>query len=117
MIRIKRIYEKHSTDDGFRILIDRLWPRGVSKDKAKVDLWIKEIAPTDSLRKWFSHDPEKWKGFKKKYREELKKKKSLLNKIKELEKENKVVTLVFSAKDEEHNNAVVLSEILLGKIS
>jgi uncharacterized protein YeaO (DUF488 family) len=112
MIKIKRIYEKPSTNDGFKILIDRLWPRGVSKTSAKVDLWIKEIAPSDSLRKWFSHDPKKWEIFKKKYKAELKNKKLLLNKIKDREKGGKIVTLVFSAKNKEHNNAVVLGEIL-----
>ncbi len=112
MIKIKRIYEKHSSDDSFRILIDRLWPRGVSKVNAKVDLWFKDIAPTDRLRKWFSHDPEKWESFKKKYIEELKKNRSSLDKIKELEKEHKTITLVFSAKDEQHNNAIVLGEVL-----
>jgi uncharacterized protein YeaO (DUF488 family) len=112
MIRIKRIYEEYSPGDGFRILIDRLWPRGVSKDDAHVDLWFKEIAPTDHLRKWFSHDPKKWNTFKKKYLEELKKNKSLIDKIKNLEKEHKIITLVFSAKDEQHNNAIALGEVL-----
>lgn len=112
MIKIKRIYEKHSPNDGFRILIDRLWPRGVSKDDAHVDIWFKEIAPTDHLRKWFSHDPKKWETFKKKYIKELKENKSSLDKIKDLKKEHKIITLIFSAKDEQHNNAVVLSEFL-----
>ncbi len=112
MIKTKRIYEKYSPDDGFRILIDRLWPRGVSKDDAHVDVWFKEIAPTDHLRKWFSHDPKKWETFKKKYIKELKENKSSLVKIKDLKKEHKIITLIFSAKDEQHNNAVVLSEFL-----
>ncbi len=112
MIKIKRVYEEYSPDDGFRILIDRLWPRGVSKANAHVDLWFKEIAPTDKLRKWFSHDPKKWESFKKKYIDELKENKSSLDKIKNLKKEHKLITLVFSAKDEQHNNAVVLIEIL-----
>ncbi|MGI0018477.1 MAG: DUF488 domain-containing protein [Nitrosotalea sp.] len=112
MIKIKRVYEEYSLDDGFRILIDRLWPRGVSKTNAHVDLWLKEIAPTDQLRKWFSHDPKKWESFKKKYVDELKENKSPLDKIKNLKKEHKLITLVFSAKDEQHNNAVVLIEIL-----
>ncbi|MGI0072892.1 MAG: DUF488 domain-containing protein [Nitrosotalea sp.] len=112
MIKIKRIYEDYSSKDGFRILVDRLWPRGVSKEKAQVDLWLKDIGPSDRLRKWFGHDPEKWIDFKKKYREELKKKKLLLNKIKEIEKEKTTVTLVYAAKDEEHNNAVILNESL-----
>ncbi len=112
MIKIKRIYEKYSQDDGYRILVDRLWPRGISKDNAHVKLWLKEIAPTDELRKWFSHDVKKWESFKKKYKQELKEKQELIDKIKNLEKEHKTVTLVFSAKDERHNNAVVLSEVL-----
>ena len=112
MIKIKRIYEKYSPDDGFRILIDRLWPRGVSKDDAHVDVWFREIAPTDHLRKWFSHDPKQWEQFKKKYIKELKENKPSLDKIKDLKKEHKIITLIFSAKDEQHNNAVVLSEFL-----
>jgi uncharacterized protein YeaO (DUF488 family) len=112
MIKIKRIYEKRSTNDGFRILIDRLWPRGVSKSDAKIDLWLKEIAPTDDLRKWFSHDPKKWKSFEGKYGEELKRNQTLIDKILDLKKEHKIVTLVFSAKDEQHNNAIVLQQVL-----
>ena len=112
MIRIKRIYDEYSPGDGFRILIDRLWPRGVSKDNAHVDLWFKEIAPTDHLRKWFSHDPKKLEAFKRKYIKELKENKPSLDKIKDLKKEHKNITLIFSAKDEQHNNAVVLSEFL-----
>lgn len=115
MIKTKRIYEKYSPDDGFRILIDRLWPRGVSKSDAKIDLWLKEIAPTDSLRKWFSHDPKKWESFKKKYYKELKENKSLLDVIKNLQKDHKTVTLVFSAKDELHNNAIALQKVLQTK--
>ena len=86
MIKIKRIYDSIDKEDGFRILVDRLWPRGLSKDRAKVDLWLKEIAPSDELRKWFSHDPEKCEEFKKKYAEELKNKADLLRKIKQIEK-------------------------------
>ena len=111
MIKIKRIYEIPEEKDGFRILADRLWPRGISKQKACVDLWLKEIAPSDKLRKWFSHDPKKWVDFKLKYTKELENN-PLLQKIKQLEKENKVLTLLYSAKDKEHNNVVVLYEIL-----
>jgi len=112
MIKIKRIYDPPTNEDGFRILVDRLWPRGLSKDKAKVDLWLREIAPSDELRKWFSRDLEKWKDFKKKYEKELKGKKALLHKIKQIEREKEIVTLLYSAKDEEHNDAVVLMDIL-----
>jgi len=112
MIIVKRIYDKPEKKDDFRILVDRLWPRGLSKKEAKVDLWLKEIAPSDKLRKWFSHDPEKWGDFKKKYKHELKDKPELVQKINQIEKEEKTVTLLYSARDEEHNNAVVLKEYL-----
>lgn len=112
MIKIKRIYEEPLEADGFRILIDRLWPRGVSKEKAKIDLWLKEIAPSDELRKWFSHDPEKWTDFKDKYKIELADKLESIKKIKEIKKKEKIVTLLYAAKDEEHNNAIVLKEFL-----
>ena len=112
MIRIKRIYDKPADEDGFRMLVDRLWPRGLSKRNAKVDLWLKEIAPSDGLRKWFSHDPGKWQDFRKKYEYELEGKKDLIAKIVQLEKKQKNITFVFSARDERHNNAVVLKEYL-----
>ena len=112
MIKVKRIYEKPSKDDGFRILVDRLWPRGIKKDEAKIDLWLKEIAPSDELRKWFSHKKERWIEFKKRYKEELKEKTELIEEIKKIEIEHGTVTLLFSAKDAEHNNAVVLLEFI-----
>ncbi len=112
---IKRIYEKTEKMDGYRILVDRLWPRGLSKDKAKVDLWLKEIAPSNELRKWFSHDPKKWEEFKKEYEKELKNKENLLNKIKEIEREKGIITLLYSAKDKSHNNAVILDMFLKNK--
>jgi uncharacterized protein YeaO (DUF488 family) len=112
MIKIKRIYHSPAEEGEYRILVDRLWPRGVSKEKVKVDLWLKEIAPSEGLRKWFGHDPEKWEGFKRKYEKELENKKELLHRIKEMEKEKGIVTLLYSAKDEEHNNAVILSNVL-----
>ncbi len=110
MIKIKRIYEKPSEEDGFRILVDRLWPRGVKKEDARVDLWLKDIAPSDELRKCFSHKSERWERFKKRYKDELKGKRELLEMIKKFEKEHGTVTLLFSAKNVEHNNAVVLLE-------
>lgn len=106
------VYEIPSKDDGFRILVDRLWPRGVSKEKAKLNLWIKDIAPSKDLRKWFSLDPEKWEDFQIKYKDGLKDKNNLINEIKSIESKNKIITLLYSAKDEEHNNAVVLEDIL-----
>lgn len=112
MIHIKRAYEPVSDGDGFRILVDRLWPRGVSKDRLKIDLWLKEIAPSNELRKWFTHDPGKWAEFKTRYREELKDNKQYIDQIEEIARKKENVTLVYAAKDEDHNNAVVLQEIL-----
>jgi uncharacterized protein YeaO (DUF488 family) len=112
MIRIKRIYEQPSKEDGYRVLVDRLWPRGISKNQAKIDLWLKDVAPSNELRKWFGHDPKKWGDFKKRYGLELKKKTEQILEIRQIEKEKGTVTLVYSAKDEKHNQAVVLSTIL-----
>ena len=112
MIKIKRVYDGPSREDGFRILVDRLWPRGISKEKAKIDLWMKEIAPSDKLRKWFSHDIKKWEEFRKKYKNELNSKKELINKIKLFEKQKHTMTLLFSARDIKYNNAQVLYEVL-----
>lgn len=110
-MKIKRVYEKPSRDDGKRILVDRLWPRGLTKEKASIDLWLKEIAPSTELRKWFGHDPAKWKGFQKRYRQELKSNKEQVAVLKEQAKKG-IVTLVYGAKDEEHNEALVLKEWL-----
>ena len=112
MIKIKRIYEKPSKEEGYRILVDMLWPRGVRKEDAKVNLWLKEIASSDELRKWFSHKVERWEEFKRRYKEELKGKRELIEKIRKLEKEHGTIALLFSAKDVEHNNAVVLKEVI-----
>jgi uncharacterized protein YeaO (DUF488 family) len=112
MIRIKRIYEEVAGEDGFRILVDRLWPRGIKKETAEIDLWLKEVAPSNELRKWFSHDPGKWEEFKKKYAKELLAKRELLKKIRRIEKEKGTVTLLYSARDVEHNNAVALKAVL-----
>jgi len=110
-VRIKRVYEKPSRGDGKRILVDRLWPRGLTKEKASIDLWLKEIAPSTELRKWFGHDPAKWKDFQKRYRQELKSNKEQVAVLKEQVKKG-IVTLVYGAKDEEHNEALVLKEWL-----
>ncbi len=110
MIKIKRAYEKAEKGDGYRILVDRLWPRGISKEKAHLDLWIKDIAPSTELRKWFGHDPGKWEGFKEKYKKELAGKKELVEQLKMLEKKHKILTLVYGAKDTEHNEAAVLAQ-------
>lgn len=112
-IRIKRIYEKAREEDGIRILIDRLWPRGISKEAARVDEWMKEIAPSDKLRKWFAHDPKKWAQFRERHRKELQGKKDLIERLRDTSK-SWTLTLVYSAKDELHNQAVVLEEFLDG---
>lgn len=112
MIKLKRVYEKVEKADGFRVLVDRLWPRGISKEKSHLGLWLKDIAPSAELRKWFEHDPKKWEEFRKRYKEELNSKKELINQLRTEEKEYKVVTLLYGAKDVEHNEAVVLVELL-----
>jgi uncharacterized protein YeaO (DUF488 family) len=112
MIKIKRVYEKPAKEDGWRVLVDRLWPRGMKKEAARLDVWMKDVAPSDALRKWFGHKPEKWSEFQKKYRSELWKKKELVAELKKMAKEHGTVTLLYGAKDEEHNQAVVLAEAL-----
>jgi len=112
MIRTKRIYERPESSDGYRILVDRLWPRGVSKSTAKIDLWLRDIAPSAELRKWYSHDPNKWQAFQRRYRKELEPKPELLRKIKMLSKRNKRLTLLFSSKETKLNNAAALRQFL-----
>jgi len=116
-IKLKRVYEKAEKGDGFRVLVDRLWPRGVSKKKAKIDLWLKDIAPSNELRKWFGHEPAKWNEFQKRYKKELKAKKGAVEALKNIIKKEKVVTLLFSASDEKRNNAAALAKILKLKLS
>ena len=111
MIRIKRIYDEYEATDGYRILVDRLWPRGISKDKAHVDEWVKEIAPSSELRQWFNHQPERFAAFESKYKQELKENAELLAAIKKRAKQQQV-TLLYGAKDEVHNQAQVLLELL-----
>jgi uncharacterized protein YeaO (DUF488 family) len=108
-MRLKRVYEKPDEKDGFRILVDRLWPRGLTKEKAAVDLWLKDIAPSTELRKWFNHDPEKWEEFQKKYLKELQENKEAVSELKENLKKGPV-TLLYASKDEAHNEALVLKE-------
>ena len=110
-VHIKRVYDEPSETDGTRILIDRLWPRGLSKAKAKIDLWLKDIAPSTALRQWFGHDPRKWHEFKKRYKDELHKNSTAVAQLRAHMAKGKV-TLVYSAKDQEHNDAVVLQEYL-----
>src|SRR5579863_3252906 len=114
MLKIKRIYESPEKTDGFLVLVDRLWPRGVSKEKAHLDLWLKEIAPSDALRKWFDHDPKKWTAFLAKYRKELAGRKDLLRQVKKLEVDHGDVTLLYGARDPERNQAVALLRFLKG---
>ncbi|HET9850189.1 MAG TPA: DUF488 domain-containing protein [Candidatus Saccharimonadales bacterium] len=111
MIRLKRAYEPVGSDDGYRVLVDRLWPRGLSKEKLRLDIWLKEVGPSNELRKWFNHDPAKWQEFKSRYKKEI----TGTETFKELKKivdENSLVTLVYGAADEEHNQAVALKEFL-----
>jgi uncharacterized protein YeaO (DUF488 family) len=112
MLALKRVYEPTAKSDGFRVLVDRLWPRGLTKEKAKVDLWLKEIAPSTELRKWFMHEPRKWADFEKRYMAELRTYKDAVAQLRSVEKEHKHVTLVFGARDAEHNQAVVLLKFL-----
>src|SRR6187551_1220657 len=110
-INLKRIYEPPAKEDGFRILVDRLWPRGLTKQKAAIDLWLKDIAPSTELRKWFGHDPGKWKEFQKKYHAELQANKETIDTLKgHLGKGP--ITLLYAAKDEEHNEARVIKEFV-----
>ncbi len=112
MIKIKRVYEPRDKEDGFRVLVDRLWPRGLSKESAEIDLWLKEIAPSTALRKWFSHDPSRWKIFQTKYTKELKAHTHLITQLRVLERREGTVTLLYGAKDEQLNQAVVLRELI-----
>jgi uncharacterized protein YeaO (DUF488 family) len=114
MIQLKRVYEKPSRKDGLRILVDRLWPRGLTKERAAVSLWLKDVAPSSELRKWFGHDPAKWKQFQVRYRKELREKKDALKLLKEKGHDH-TITLVYGARDEQHNEALVLRKILEGR--
>jgi uncharacterized protein YeaO (DUF488 family) len=113
-IQIKRVYEPSAKTDGFRVLVDRVWPRGLSKDDAAVDLWMKDVAPSTQLRKCFNHDPVRWKAFQEKYRDELRQRSSELDELKTHAAKRRL-TLVYSAKDTEHNQALVLQKVLIGK--
>jgi len=112
MIKIKRIYEDYSELDGYRILIDKLWPRGISKERAKVDLWIKEIAPNTDLRKWYHDNLDKKEQFQKKYLLEIEKNSNLLTEIKKIINERKIITLLSASKDPKPIHAIVLQQKL-----
>ncbi|HSQ55958.1 MAG TPA: DUF488 family protein [Gemmata sp.] len=111
MIRLKRAYEKPSADDGLRVLVERLWPRGVSKENGKIDLWLKELSPSTELRKWFSHEESRWPEFQKRYHAELKEHEEMLALLK-LVVESRTVTFIYAASDEERNSARLLKEYL-----
>lgn len=111
-IELQRVYESAESDDGYRVLVDRIWPRGVSKASLQIDEWCREIAPSTELRKWFGHDPDRWETFKRRYREELEQQVDVLDRLK-AEAQNRRLILLYSAKDKEHNQAVVIREKLL----
>ena len=110
-MKTKRVYEEPDKNDGFRVLVDRLWPRGLSKDRAQVDLWLKEVAPSDALRKWFGHDRARWAEFKRRYFKELADNREAVESIVK-KASQRTVTLLYGAKDEECNNAVALQEFI-----
>ncbi len=114
-IKIKRMYDPVEPDDGFRVLVDRVWPRGITKAQAQTQLWLREIAPSTELRKWFAHDPEKFEEFKKRYFKELDSKPDLVNQLLDIINQGPV-TLLYSAKNREYNQAMVLKEYLLKKL-
>jgi uncharacterized protein YeaO (DUF488 family) len=113
-VRLKRAYEPAAADDGTRILIDRLWPRGISKERAAIDQWMKDIAPSTQLRKWFGHDPARWEEFRRRYAKEIRQHADLLEQLRVLARQGQI-TLVYSARDEKRNDAVELRELILRK--
>ena len=113
-ISLKRVYAAPSPDDGTRILVDRLWPRGLTKEKARVDIWMKDVAPSTELRKWFGHDPERWAEFTKRYLVELRAQAALVDEIRRQARHGPV-TLLYAAKDETHNEAIVIQRVLQGR--
>ena len=113
-VRLKRAYESPASEDGARILVDRLWPRGISKSEARLDRWMKEVAPSTELRTWFGHDPRRWDEFRRRYRAELKDHAADVSELRRLARKG-AITLVYSAADQIHNDAVVLRNVLLGR--
>jgi uncharacterized protein YeaO (DUF488 family) len=112
-VKLKRAYDKPVAADGMRILVDRLWPRGVKKDAAAIDLWAKDLAPSTELRKWFGHDPGRWEGFRRRYTAEIRQHTEQLDKIRTLARRG-TVTLIYAARDQEHNEAVIIRDMLVG---
>jgi uncharacterized protein YeaO (DUF488 family) len=113
-VKLKRAYEPPVADDGMRILIDRLWPRGITKKRAAIDQWMKDISPSTELRKWFGHDPARWDEFRRRYAQEVHKNSDLLDQLRSLARHGPI-TLVYSAHDEKHNDAVELRKLILGQ--
>jgi uncharacterized protein YeaO (DUF488 family) len=111
-IRVKRVYDEPTPDDGYRVLVDRLWPRGLSRDRARIDLWLREIAPSSKLRTWFAHKAERFGEFRRRYMEELREKERLVQLLLSRVEVGETITLLYSARDPEHNNAVVLRDYL-----
>jgi uncharacterized protein YeaO (DUF488 family) len=112
-VRLKRAYERPGADDGVRILVDRLWPRGLNKTEARIDRWEKDLAPSTELRKWFAHDPARWEGFRRRYAAELRRRRDQLRGVRDAARQGSI-TLIYAARDESHNDAVVLRRVLLG---
>jgi uncharacterized protein YeaO (DUF488 family) len=112
MIRLKRVYDPPAREDGFRILVERLWPRGISKEHARIDLWLKDAGASSELRTWFGHDPEKWEEFRRRYFGEMRQRPEVVKALREAIGKEGTVTFVFAARDAEHNNAVALREFL-----
>ncbi len=112
VIRLKRAYSPTVEEDGYRVLVERLWPRGVPKERAHVDLWLKDAGASTALRRWFGHDPERWEEFRRRYFAELRERPEVLDALREVLRANPVVTFLYGARDEEHNNAVALREFL-----
>jgi uncharacterized protein YeaO (DUF488 family) len=111
-IRLKRIYEPPGPEDGFRTFVERLWPRGLTKERAMIDLWVKEAGASTELRRWYNHDPSKWEEFRRRYSEELDGRPEIIDQLKHLMNNKPTVTFLFAAHDQEHNNAVALKEYL-----
>ena len=115
MVKILRVYVGYNVTDGIRVLVDRLWPRGLRRSSSNVEMWLKDIAPSDELRKWFSHSPTRWESFRARYKKELEENEKAVGKLIMMLRSNDTVTLVYASKDELHNNAVVLQEFMKEK--